>query len=107
METTLRDAASQELALTLTFDETQHRVIWGYKGANAILGATRAESIKTKALEELRTKRYPMKVVDIMTSLGLPATEQTKSTLRSILYRAEQAGDVAVSKRGEYYWIGQ
>jgi hypothetical protein len=107
IETTMRDAPAQELALTLTFDNQQHRVMWGYKGANATLGATRIDSMKTKALEELKTKRYPMKVMDLIATLGLPNTDHTKNNLRQILHTAEKHGDVAVSKRGEYYWIGQ
>jgi hypothetical protein len=107
IETTMRDAPSQELVLSLTFDAGQHQVAWGYKGLNTTLGQSRADVMKTKALDELRLKRYPMKVADLIAILGFPNTVQTKDNLRQILHRAEQSGDVAVSKRGEYYWIGQ
>mgnify|MGYP001609523469 CR=1 FL=1 len=106
IETVLRDAASQELVLTLGFDATLHRVIWGYKGSALVSGATRQESMKSQVLADIKSKGYPMKVADIVTSLTLPSTEQTKTSIRVILHRAEQDGDVAVSKRGEYYWIG-
>jgi hypothetical protein len=107
IETVMRDAKQQELALTLTFDEAQYRVQWGYKGANAVLGASRLDSLNTLALTELRDKRYPMKVLELIQNLQLPNTDATKANLRKILSRAEKAGDLAQSKRGEYYWIGQ
>jgi hypothetical protein len=106
VETTMRDAPSQELALTLTFDDQARRVVWGYKGANATLGASRLESLRLKTLEELRSKHYPMKVAELIESLQLPTTEATKNHLRQILYQAEKRGEVASSKRGEWYWIG-
>lgn len=107
IETTLRDAGSQELALTLTFDPLGYEVTWGYKGANATLGATRRDSLRAQVYAELQDKRYPLKVLDFITNLDLPSTETTKSNLRQILQRAEKNGEVAVSRRGEYYWIGQ
>ena len=107
METTMRDAGPQELALTLTFDGAGNRVYWGYKGANATLGQSRLDSLRAKVMAELQAKRYPHKVLDLITSLSLPNTESTKNHLRQILHRAEHVGEIAVSKRGEYYWIGQ
>jgi hypothetical protein len=107
IETTMRDAQSQALTLTLDFDSGQHRVIWGYKGANLNIGQSRVDSMRLKTLEALREKRFPMKVMDIIANLGFPNTTQTKDNLRQILHKAERDGDVAQSKRGEYYWIGQ
>jgi putative DNA primase/helicase len=106
IETTMRDAPSQEMALTLAFDPLEERVQWGYKGANATLGASRLDSMKSLVLTELQARGYPMKVVELMQNLGLPTTESTKANIRQILGRAEKAGDIAMSKRGEYYWIG-
>lgn len=106
IETTMRDAPSQEMALTLTFDILQESVQWGYKGANATLGASRMASTKNLVMTELQDRRYPMKVAELIQNLALPNTESTKSNVRLILSRAEKDGDVAMSKRGEYYWIG-
>jgi hypothetical protein len=106
METTMRDAPSQELAFTLTFDEQAHRVTWGYKGANATIGASRVESLRLKTLEELKSKGYPIKVPQIIENLQLPNTEATKNHLYQILHQAAKRGEVTDSKRGEWYWIG-
>jgi hypothetical protein len=107
MQTTMREAGSQELVLTLTFDETQHRAVWGFKGTHATAGASRMDSLKAKALEELRNRRYPMSIPELIACLNLPSTDQIKSNLRQILHRAERDGDIAILKRGEYHWIGQ
>lgn len=107
IETTMRDAPSQELALTLTFDAGQHCVYWGYKGSNQTLGDSRREGVKRQVYDILKSRGYPMNVADIISECGLLNTEQVKSNVRQILRRAETDGDVACSKRGEYYWIGQ
>jgi hypothetical protein len=107
IKTTMRDAPSQELGLTLTFDEVQHHVVWGYKGASAISPDSRQSILKQKVLEELKNRGYPMKVTEMVDALGEMNTTQKKDQVRQILHRAERDGDVAVSKRGEYYWIGQ
>jgi putative DNA primase/helicase len=110
IETIMRDAQSQELAITVDFDEQGHRIQWGYKGANAGVREARTTALKAQVLEEVRERGYPMKVAEVMDALvnkGLVKnTTQTRDNIRQILYRAEQAGDLAVSKRGEYYWIG-
>ena len=107
IETTMRDAPSQEFAVTLTFDETQHTLSWGYKGTMTTLGQSRLASMKTKVLDELKTRHYPMKVMDLILHCGLVNTDLTKDNVRQILHKAEQEGLIASSKRGEYYWIGQ
>jgi hypothetical protein len=107
IETTMRDAPSQEFAVTLTFDETQHTLTWGFKGTMTTLGQSRLASMKTKVLDELKARHYPMKVADLILHCGLVNTDLTRDNLRQILHRAEQEGQVASSKRGEYYWIGQ
>jgi putative DNA primase/helicase len=106
IETTMRDAPAQEMALTITFDPLEEHIRWGYKGANATLGASRIASTRGLVLAELQARGYPMKVAELIQNLALPNTESTKSNVRLILSRAEKDGDVAMSKRGEYYWIG-
>lgn len=106
LETTMRDAPSQEVAVTLQFDQTFNTISWGYKGSNETLVGNRANTLKAKALAELKEKRHPMKVSDLLLALNLPGTESNKAALRKILTRAEGDGDLASSRRGEYYWIG-
>lgn len=106
VETTMRDAVTQELVLTMEFDATQHRVMWGYKGANTTLGQSRLDSMYIRATEALMNAGYPMKVQDVIDHCNFPNTSATKNNLRQIFYRAEKGGNVAQSKRGEYYWIG-
>jgi hypothetical protein len=107
VETTMRDAPSQEFAVTLTFDSTQHTLSWDFRGTMASVGQTRLESMKKTVLGELQSRRYPMKIPEIISTCGLVNTSLTKDNLRQILHRAEQDGAVATSRRGEYYWIGQ
>jgi hypothetical protein len=107
IDTTMRDAAPQEFAVTLTFDPDQHTVSWSYKGTMTTIGQSRLDSIKTKILDELKTRRYPMKVADLILHCGLVNTDKSRDNVRQILHRAEHEGDVASSKRGEFYWIGQ
>jgi hypothetical protein len=107
IDTTMRDAPSQEFAVTLTFDETQHTVSWHYKGTMATLGQSRLTSMKSTVLDELKARRYPMKVADIILHCGLVNTDKTRDNVRQILHLAEKDGLLASSKKGEYYWIGQ
>lgn len=110
IETTMRDAPAQELVLTLDFDETQSRVQWGYKGTNAAIRDGRTGIMKQHVHEELKTRGYPMKVLDVLHALVakelVKNTDQTKDQIRQILYRGERDGELACSRRGEYYWIG-
>ena len=107
IDTTMRDAPSQEFAVTLTFDEGQHTLSWSYKGTMSTLGQSRLASMKTTVLDELKSRHYPMKVADLILHCGLVNTDKTRENVRQILHRAEQDGLLASSKRGEYYWIGQ
>ena len=107
VETTMRDAAPQELALTLTFHEAEHRVQWGYKGANTVLAASRLASVKLQVLRMLEGKGHPMSMTDLLVACGLPQADHVKANIRQILHRAETDGQIASSRRGEYYRIGQ
>jgi hypothetical protein len=107
IETTMRDAASQELALTLTFDADALCMRWDFKGSAATLGTKRLDTVRALVLGELKLRRHPMRVHDLIVNLKLPDTEATKNHIRQVLYHAERAGEVACSRRGEYYWIGQ
>jgi putative DNA primase/helicase len=107
IDTTMRDAASQEFAVTLTFDETQRTLTWTYKGTMATLGQSRLDSMKNTVLGELKSRRYPMKAADLIVNCGLVNTDKTRDNVRQILHLAEKDGLLASSKRGEYYWIGQ
>jgi hypothetical protein len=107
IETTMRDAASQELALTLTFDADALCMRWDFKGSAATLGTKRLDTVKALVLGELKLRRHPMRVRDLIANLKLPDTEATKANLRQILRRADRDRDVAMSQSGEYYWIGQ
>lgn len=107
IETTMRDAASQQLSFHLGFDAQQKTMQWTFHGAASAQSATRQASIKKQVLDELKAKRYPMKVEEIIQACGLPANDSTRATARQLLRRAEQDGLLACSKRGEYYWIGQ
>jgi len=106
IETIMRDAGPQELSLSLEFDNEQHTVSWGYKGSTDMLAANRLDSLGTKALDELKSRRYPMKVSDLIDILDVPNTDRVKGNLRQVLRRAERSGCVAQSRKGEYYWIG-
>ena len=107
IDTTMRDAPSQEFAITLTFDEKQHTLAWSYKGTMSTLGQSRLASMKSTILDELKSRRYPMKVADLILHCGLVNTDKTRDNVRQILHLAEKDGLLASSKRGEYYWIGQ
>jgi putative DNA primase/helicase len=105
IETIMRDAQSQELSLALEFDNDTHSVTWGYKGSNDMLSATRLDSLTHKVHEELRNRKYPMKVSGLIESLDLPNTDRIKGTIRKILNRAQHERLVESNRRGEYFWI--
>jgi len=107
IETTMRDAPQQELALSLEFDDASHQVTWGYKGSSTMLAATRQDDLKLKVHEHMRSNRYPQRVSEVIEALGLPLTDRNKTSVRQILHRGEKEGLMALSRRGEYYWIGQ
>jgi hypothetical protein len=104
IDTTLRDAASQHLTLGIEFG-IDGGITWRYKGTTANVAETRRESLRTMVYAELSTHRIPVTAGELIATLGLPNTQRSKDAMRQILHRAEKDGNVASSKRGEYYWI--
>ena len=105
IETTLRDAASQHLTMQLRFDDKTGVCQWEYKGSTANVAESQQESLKVQVLQELETHKVPLSVPMLIANLGLPDTARIKDRLRQILHREEKKGRLAVSRRGEYYWI--
>lgn len=110
IETVMRDTRCQEVTMSLTFDDEQHEVVWGYKGSSMVVHDARNSILKNHVLDDVQQRGYPVKVQDIHEALVAKNcaknTTSTKDQIRQILHRAEKDGLVAVSRRGEYYWLG-
>jgi hypothetical protein len=104
MTTVMRDCKCQELSLSLTFDEDGF-VQWGYAGATAHIQDLQHGTLKPRVLEELKTRRTPMTLRDLLDALGETVTDRLRDRVKHVLYRAEKDGTVVQTKRGEFLWI--
>jgi hypothetical protein len=106
LNTTMRDAASQDLSLTLDFDEN-NLVQWGYKGATTMLANDPNYSeLRMKTLAALAACGTSLTIEDMLIAVALPDSRQNKQLIARILDRCIKSKEVGRVSRGNYVWIG-
>jgi hypothetical protein len=102
----VRKASDQTLTLDFVFepDGTAH---WTWKGSTTgLLQTGQYGDLRTKTLATLATTPFPMSVEDVLLALNIPVSQQTRNSVKQILWRALKAQEVQKTTRGQYVWSG-
>jgi putative DNA primase/helicase len=106
LNTTLRDAKSQDLSLTLDFDE-HNLAQWGYKGTTTLLANDpNYSNLRIKILAALAGCGTALTIEELLGAGEVPDSRQNRQILARILDRAIKAKEIARINRGSYVWVG-
>ena len=106
MHARIRKAGDQTLTLSLTFQD-DGTAIWAWKGStDGILHAGQYGDLRMKVMTALMASPLPMSVEEMLLTLNMPSSQQTKDSLKKIFWRALKANEVEKTSRGRYVWVG-
>jgi hypothetical protein len=102
----VRKAGDQTLTLEFAFntDGTAH---WTWKGStDGLLHAGQYGDLRMKVITVLMATPIPLSVDEILLTLNMPVSQQTRNSVRQLLWRALKAKEVDKTSRGQYVWVG-
>jgi hypothetical protein len=100
----VRKAEDQTLTLQFAFapDGTAE---WSWKGSTAgLLQTGNYSDLRAKALSALSGSPMPMSIEDLLLACNIPVSQQTRNSMKQVLWRAMKSQEVQKTTRGQYVW---